>query len=69
MFVNKSGEKYYYVVVSQSDLIVYFDKLEKLFNDSIPGPEIIKSVVFGKDNETFFVASDKGSIYQFSIEE
>lgn len=46
---------------------MYYDKLEKLFSDSVPEPEVIKGIVFGRTNETIFVSSDRGAIYQFSL--
>jgi len=46
---------------------VYHEKLEKLFDGSVPVPQNIKTLEFGKNNESFFIGTDRGKLYKFSI--
>jgi hypothetical protein len=48
-------------------MIVYHEKLEKYFSSSLKQNENIKSIEFGNKNEYFYVGSDRGTIYKYSI--
>jgi hypothetical protein len=68
VFVNKKGPRFFFIITCKNDFIVYHEKLEVLFPNSILVPEIIKHIEFGRNNTNFYVGSDKGKLYKFSIE-
>ena len=69
VFVNKKGPKFYFIVCCKNDFIVYHERLEFLFPSSILPVEVIKCLEFDKDNEFFYIGSDRGYLYKYSIAE
>jgi hypothetical protein len=67
-FVNKRGDNNYQIITCKDSLIVYQRKLDKLFEGSVLSSESIRTVEFNSQTTHFYVGTDKGRIYKYSIE-
>lgn len=66
-FVNYAGDDFYQIITCKELFEVYHDKLDKVFDGSIPSDEQIKTVEFNRTGTCFFIGSNKGRVYKFTI--
>ena len=67
-FVNRRGDSFYQIIVCKDAFIVYTGKLDKVFEGSVLQNESIVTIEFSKDANSFFIGSDKGRIYKYSLD-
>lgn len=66
-FVNRAGDNFYTIITCKDLFEVYTCKLDRVFSGQIPGGESIKNVEFDRTGTCFYVGTEKGKIFKYSI--
>lgn len=66
-FVNRKGDDFYFIITCQNELVVYHEKLDLYFKSSLQQYENIQTIEFGCELEYFYVGSNRGKIYKYSL--